>query len=203
MLGSSTRLHAVAAALAGATVLAVPIAVAAQPFANEHIRGTIRSYDVSNEEQRLVLRDDRGFIDDVQLGHETRIAPSGIRLAPGMRVAITGYNGGKWFDAVSIEVIGRDEAAAPSEPSYARPDTVANQYAAPAPAYSPAYPPAYPAYAYSYPVYYPYPVYVNAYPAYYPYPVYAYPYRAYPAVRVGVGFGFGWHGGGMRGGWRR
>lgn len=169
--------------LAGATAFLVPLAAAAQPFADEHIRGTISSYERNDGEVRLSLRDDRGFIDEVQLGNDTRVSPSGTQLASGMRVAITGYNGGKWFDAVSIEVTGRDEAAAPQEPSYARPDPMGG-YANSAPAY--AYPPPPPGY-YPYPV--PYPVPVYAYP---------YPYPAYYGPRVSLGFAFGFgHG------WRR
>jgi hypothetical protein len=160
--------------LAGATAFLVPIAAAAQPFADEHIRGTISSYERNDGEVRISLRDDRGFVDEVQLGADTRVSPSGTQLAPGMRVAITGYNGGKWFDAVAVEVTGRDEAAAPQQPSYARPDPMGG-YASSAPAY--AYPPPPPAY-YAYPV--PYPV-----------PVYAYPYPAYYGPRVSFVFGFG------------
>lgn len=167
--------------LAGVTVFVVPLAAAAQPFADEHIQGTISSYDRNGEDERLYLRDDRGFVDEVQLGHDTRVSPSGAQLEPGTRVRITGYNGGKWFDAVAIEVTGGDEAAAPAQPSYAHPDPYGGYASAP------------PAYAYPAP-----------YPVYYPYPVYAYPYPGYygPAVRIGVRAGYGWRrGAGI--GWHR
>ena len=188
----SVRVRTTVISVVGATLFLVPLGAAAQPFADEHIRGTISSFERNDgEEQRLSLRDDRGFIDEVQLGHDTRVSPSGTELAPGMRVTITGYNGGKWFDAVAVEVTGDDEASAPAHPSYARPD--------PAAGYASAAAPGVPAYAYPAPYPAPYPAYYPV-PVYYPVPAYAYPYPGYyrPAVRIGVRFGYGW-----RGGWRR
>lgn len=119
------RTWAAAAGLIGA-ILAAPQVAPAQPFADEHIRGTVESFD---GQERLTLRDERGFQDDVAIGHDTRILPRGTRLAAGMRIAITGYNGGKWFDAVSIQVLQSE--AASTLPSYAAP---AAAEAAPPPA---------------------------------------------------------------------
>lgn len=106
----------VAAGLIAGAILVAPQIAPAQPFADEHIRGTIESFD---GQERLMLRDERGFLDDVAVGFETRIAPRGARLAPGARVAITGYNGGRWFDAVAIQVL--QDASSSGIPSYAAP----------------------------------------------------------------------------------
>jgi hypothetical protein len=109
------RTCAAAAGLIGA-ILAAPQVAPAQPFADEHIRGTVESFD---GQEQLTLRDERGFLDDVAIGHDTRITPRGTRLVPGMRIAITGYNGGKWFDAVSIQVLQNSPSS--TLPSYAVP----------------------------------------------------------------------------------
>jgi hypothetical protein len=119
------RTCAAAVGLIGA-ILAAPQVAPAQPFADEHIRGTVESFD---GQEQLMLRDERGFLDDVAIGHDTRITPRGTRLVPGMRIAITGYNGGRWFDAVSIQVLQ-------SSPSSTLPS-----YAAPAPAPAETLPP--------------------------------------------------------------
>jgi hypothetical protein len=50
----------------------------------------------------LAVRDDRGFVDSVQLHSRTSIYPSGVALAPGMSVTIVGYNRGKVFAANEI-----------------------------------------------------------------------------------------------------
>jgi hypothetical protein len=119
------RTWAAGVGLIGA-ILAAPQVAPAQPFADERIRGTVESLD---GHERLTLRDERGFQDDIAIGHDTRIVPRGTRLAPGMRIAITGYNGGKWFDAVSIQVLQGEVAS--GLPSYAAP---APAEAAPPPA---------------------------------------------------------------------
>jgi hypothetical protein len=180
----ATRARLALGALACATLLAAPLAATAQPFPDEHVQGVVQNFD---GQERLSLRDDRGFVDDVALGDQTRITPEGTRLTVGMRVAITGYNGGKWFDATKIEVLASGPAAPPSDtPSYGHDEG------------APSYPYPYPqAYAYPYPVY--------AYP--YPYPVYGYPYPYYgpyyggARVNIGLRFNFGGWGGGR--GWHR
>src|SRR4029077_748054 len=45
----------------------------------------------------IVLRDDRGFVDTIQLNPGTVINPSGFALAPGMVVTVTGYNQGTFL----------------------------------------------------------------------------------------------------------
>ena len=112
------RMCAAAGLIAG-TMLALPRDASAQPFADEHIRGTVESFD---GQEQLALRDERGYLDDVAIGHDTRITPRGTRLVPGMRIAITGYNGGRWFDAVSIQVL--DTPPSSTTPSYAAPAPV-------------------------------------------------------------------------------
>jgi hypothetical protein len=73
--------------------------------------------DTFDGQERLTLRDERGFQDEVAIGPDTRIVPRGTRLVPGMRIAITGYNGGNWFDAISIQVLQSSRSS--GLPSYA------------------------------------------------------------------------------------
>jgi hypothetical protein len=174
-----TRARLALAALTCAATLTVPLSATAQPFSDEHVQGTVQTFD---GQERLTLRDDRGFLDEVSLGDQTRITPAGTHLTSGMRIAITGYNGGKWLDATAIEVLGGEPSSENDTPSYATRADGAPSYVYP-------YPPAY-AYAAPYPVYYPYPVYG-----------YGYPYYG-PRVRVGLSIGFGGRGWG-RGGWHR
>jgi hypothetical protein len=69
----------------------------------------------------LAVRDDRGFVDSVQLHPGTIINPSGLALAPGMSVTILGYNRGKAFSA--------DEVDAPYTSSYGYPSDYQPVYA--------------------------------------------------------------------------
>jgi hypothetical protein len=100
----------------------------------ETISGRIVSFD---GQYSLQVRDDRGFIDNVQLQPGTVINPTGLRLAAGMAVTIHGVNRGNVFGANEI-------------------DTPYQSYGAAYPYPYPVYP--YAAYPYPYPVY-PYPVY--------------------------------------------
>jgi hypothetical protein len=188
-----SRARSALGALACAAALGAPLGASAQPFSDEHVSGVVQSFD---GQERLTLRDDRGYIDDVSLGEQTRITPEGARLTPGARIRITGYNGGKWLDATAIEVIGGGPAPVANTPSYAQPNTDPSYpQADPAPSYQYPYPQAYAA-PYPYPVYaYPYPVYA------YPVPVYGYGSPGYygPRVSIGLGFVFGGH----WGGWHR
>lgn len=101
-----------AAALTGAGVIA-PAAAFAQddvpsyahqaPQASQDggtIRGRIRSVDGA---YHITVRDDRGFVDSVQLHQGTIINPTGLTLATGMSVTISGYNAGASFDANEID----------------------------------------------------------------------------------------------------
>jgi hypothetical protein len=67
---------------------------------DEQIRGRIIAFD---GQYSLTVRDDRGFVDNVQLHQGTIINPTGLTLAPGMVVAISGYNGGSFLAANEID----------------------------------------------------------------------------------------------------
>jgi hypothetical protein len=157
-----------------------------QPLPNETIKGTIVSW---TSDETLWLSDDRGYNDAVSVGEQTAIAPGRSALVPGARVTIRGYNGGRWFDALQINVTGAGTAVAPAQ----APPAASQLASDPPPAYAPY--PAYP-YAYGYP-------YAYAYPYAYGYP-YGYWYGPAFSVNLGFRFGGGWGGGwGGRGGWRR
>jgi hypothetical protein len=66
----------------------------------QSIRGRIQSVDGAFH---VMLLDDRGFVDSVQLDQRTVINPSGLTLAPGMTVTIAGCNAGSTFDANQID----------------------------------------------------------------------------------------------------
>ena len=101
----------------------------------ETIHGRVLSFDGA---YNLQVRDDRGFVDNVQLQQGTVINPTGIRLQTGMVVAIQGENRGSAFAANVIDTPYPQYGAVPVGPYDL-----------------PVYP--YPAYPYPYPVYgYPY-----------------------------------------------
>jgi hypothetical protein len=102
-----------AAALAAFTLTAVgfsaPIAAQAQdvpsyaqpaPSGEGQIRGRITSFDGAFS---VIVRDERGYNDNVQLHPGTIINPTGITLAPGMVVSILGYNAGSYFSANEVD----------------------------------------------------------------------------------------------------
>jgi hypothetical protein len=66
----------------------------------ETIMGRVNMYD---GKYSLQVRDDRGFIDNVELHQGTIINPTGLRLQPGMTVTILGYNRGRAFAANEID----------------------------------------------------------------------------------------------------
>jgi hypothetical protein len=70
------------------------------PGGDETIRGRIVAVDGAF---RISVRDVRGFIDQVQLQGGTIINPRGLALAPGMDVAIVGFNAGAYFQANEID----------------------------------------------------------------------------------------------------
>ena len=97
------------AALAAALVLAAPLAARAQddtPSYAQHIaqdaqiHGRILSFDGAYS---LQVRDEKGYVDNVQLHQGTIINPTGLTLAPGMIVSIMGYNAGNAFAANQID----------------------------------------------------------------------------------------------------
>jgi hypothetical protein len=96
------------AALAALT-LAAPIAAQAQVVpsyaasyatSEEDVHGRIVSFDGAYS---LQVRDERGFIDNVQLHDGTIINPTGLTLADGMIVNILGYDAGGYLAANEID----------------------------------------------------------------------------------------------------
>ena len=94
-----------------AFTLAAPLAAHAQdvpsyasggPAANgeENIHGRVASFDGA---YTMAVRDERGFLDNVQLHQGTIINPTGLTLAPGMVVSILGYNAGPYIAANEID----------------------------------------------------------------------------------------------------
>jgi hypothetical protein len=67
---------------------------------DQQIRGRIATFDGAYS---LTVRDDRGFIDSVELHNGTIINPTGLTLAPGMVVSILGYNAGPYFGANEVD----------------------------------------------------------------------------------------------------
>jgi hypothetical protein len=70
------------------------------PGSDNSIKGRIQSIDGA---YHLTVLDDRGTTDSVQLHQGTIINPTGLTLATGMSVTITGYNAGSTFDANEID----------------------------------------------------------------------------------------------------
>jgi hypothetical protein len=106
-LNVSPQLLAAALAIIG---LVSPLAAHAQDLPSyarpgirsddETIRGRIQSIDGTFH---ITVLDERGFVDSVQLHQNTIINPTGLTLAPGMSVTISGYNAGSSFDANEID----------------------------------------------------------------------------------------------------
>jgi hypothetical protein len=72
----------------------------AQPSRDESIQGRISSV---NGTFNISVRDDRGFLDNVELHQGTIINPTGLTLATGMNVTILGVSNGGEFDATEID----------------------------------------------------------------------------------------------------
>ena len=100
------------AALAALT-LAAPIAAQAQvdpsygygdqasyATSEEDVHGRIVSFDGAYS---LQVRDERGFIDNIQLEDGTVINPTGLTLEPGMIVNVLGYDQGDYLAAAEID----------------------------------------------------------------------------------------------------
>lgn len=64
------------------------------------IHGRILSFDGA---YNLQVRDEKGYVDNVELHQGTIINPTGLTLAPGMIVSIMGYNAGPYFAANEID----------------------------------------------------------------------------------------------------
>jgi hypothetical protein len=80
---------------------------------DEVIHGRVSSFDGAYS---LQVRDERGFIDNVQLRQGTVINPTGIRLAAGMAVTIHGVNRGSAFAANVIDTPYQSYGAIPVYP---------------------------------------------------------------------------------------
>ncbi len=104
-LKSPARVLAMTLAVAG---LMLPVVASAQPSyaqpsnasSDETIQGRIASIDGTFN---LSLSDDRGFVDSIELHQGTIINPTGLTLAAGMSVTITGYAEGSVFEANEID----------------------------------------------------------------------------------------------------
>jgi hypothetical protein len=108
------------AALIAALFLAAPLAANAQiaptyaagpaQDGDANIHGRILTFDGAYSVQ---VRDEKGYVDNVQLHQGTIINPTGITLAPGMVVSIMGYNAGDYFAANEIDTPYTFYAGAP------------------------------------------------------------------------------------------
>ena len=76
----------------------------------ETITGRITAFDGG---YKLEVRDDRGFVDRVELHQGTIINPTGITLQPGMSVTIYGVNRGSLLAANEIDTPYRQYGAIP------------------------------------------------------------------------------------------
>jgi hypothetical protein len=72
----------------------------ARPNNEQTIRGRIVSI---NGTFNITIRDDNGYLDNVELHQGTIINPTGLTLEPGMSVTILGYNAGSAFAANEID----------------------------------------------------------------------------------------------------
>ncbi len=93
-------------ALVAIFTVALPVAAQAQVPSygqgggDESVHGRVASFDGA---YGLRVRDERGYIDNVELHPGTIINPTGITLAPGMVVNILGYNSGSYLAANEID----------------------------------------------------------------------------------------------------
>lgn len=97
------------AAFIAALFIATPLAASAQiapsyagnaPDGDAQIHGRILTFDGAYGVQ---VKDEKGYVDNVQLHQGTIINPTGLTLAPGMIVSIMGYNAGSYFAANQID----------------------------------------------------------------------------------------------------
>jgi hypothetical protein len=78
----------------------VPTYAQPQAQSEQQIRGRITAFDGAYS---VSVRDEQGYIDNVQLHEGTIINPTGLTLAPGMTVSILGYNSGSYFSANEVD----------------------------------------------------------------------------------------------------
>lgn len=113
------------AALVAALTIAAPLSASAQivpqndepSYSSEaadggdgQIHGRILNFDGAYSVQ---VRDEKGYVDNVELHQGTIINPTGLTLAPGMVVSILGYNAGPYFAANEIDTPYNFYAGAP------------------------------------------------------------------------------------------
>jgi hypothetical protein len=72
----------------------------APPDQTLQIRGRVSSFDGAYS---LVVRDEQGYLDNIQLHQGTIINPTGMTLAPGMIVSVVGFNNGSSIGANEID----------------------------------------------------------------------------------------------------
>jgi hypothetical protein len=97
-------------ALLAALIIAAPLAAQAQmaPSYSDtdggggeaQIHGRVLSFDGG---YNLQVRDEKGYVDNIQLHQGTIINPTGLTLASGMVVSVMGYNAGSFFAANQID----------------------------------------------------------------------------------------------------
>lgn len=75
---------------------------------------TIKGRIASINGYRMEVRDDRGFVDNVELHQGTVINPTGLTLGPGMSVTVFGYSRGQMFAANEIDTPYSSYAAFPA-----------------------------------------------------------------------------------------
>ncbi len=100
---SKTQRLAAALLTAASVTLFAGTAAQAQPgyaVRQEAIVGTVRSFDGA---YTLYVRDQRGYLDRVQLHQGTIINPTGLTLRDGMHVTVYGYPEGPVFVADEID----------------------------------------------------------------------------------------------------
>jgi hypothetical protein len=98
-----------------APAFAQPVPSYASGTSDETVRGTVAAI---NGPYNISVRDERGFIDNVNLHQGTIINPTGLSLAPGLAVTILGQNDGSVFSANEIDTPYPTLAAVPLYPPY-------------------------------------------------------------------------------------
>jgi hypothetical protein len=108
--GALAALILLAPLTAGAQDVPTYAQPAAPASADIQIRGRIASFDGM---YALAVRDEKGYVDNIQLHPGTIINPTGLTLEPGMIVSILGYNAGGYIDANEIDTPYTYDAGVP------------------------------------------------------------------------------------------
>jgi hypothetical protein len=96
--------------VSAAPAFAQPVPNYASGTSDETIRGTVAAI---NGPYNISVRDERGFVDNVNLHQGTIINPTGLSLAPGLSVTILGHNDGNAFSANEIDTPYQTMSAVP------------------------------------------------------------------------------------------